>query len=65
MMKPYYDYELQVWVVRGIVQDCGHPAHMLACCNRRRYAGAKIAQARADFFAGQVLSVSAPAGKVA
>ena len=40
------DYELQVWVVDGIIQDCGHPATMRfqdrPCCNAYRLAGQKI-----------------------
>ncbi len=42
-----YDYDLQVWVVRGIVQPCGHPARMRSergpCCNQARYAGHQVA----------------------
>lgn len=33
-----FDYRLQVWVVGGIVQNCGHPASSAVCCNARRYA---------------------------
>jgi hypothetical protein len=40
------DYELQVWVVDSIIQDCGHPATMRfqdrPCCNAYRLAGQKI-----------------------
>lgn len=36
-----YDYQIQVWVLGGIVQPCGHPA--VDCgCNARRYAGQAI-----------------------
>ncbi len=35
-----FDYDLQVWVVGGIIQDCGHPASMgPECCNARKYRG--------------------------
>lgn len=41
-----YDYNLQVWVTQGIIQDCGHPAHMASrCfdyCNGRTLAGHSI-----------------------
>jgi hypothetical protein len=40
------DYELQVWVRDGIVQNCGHPAMLRfqdrPCCNAYRLAGQKI-----------------------
>jgi len=40
-----FDYELQVWIVDGIIQDCGHPrtpekGH--GCCNARRLHGRKV-----------------------
>jgi hypothetical protein len=38
-----FDYELQVWVAKGIVQCCGHPATIRlqgrSCCNTYRLAG--------------------------
>ena len=41
-----FDYKLQVWVVDGIIQNCGHPATMCfqdrPCCNAYRLAGQKI-----------------------
>jgi len=41
-----FDYELQVWVVDGIIQNCGHPVVMRhqdrPCCNAYRLAGQKI-----------------------
>jgi hypothetical protein len=41
-----FDYELQVWVVNGIIQCCGHPDTMLSpknfCCNAYRLAGRTI-----------------------
>lgn len=40
-----FNYELQVWVVDGIVQPCGHPETMKGCCNARKYAGLTIQQA--------------------
>jgi hypothetical protein len=41
-----YDYSLQVWVVDGIIQDCGHPLEMKAtgCCNACKLAGKKIVE---------------------
>ena len=41
-----FDYELQVWVVNGIIQHCGHPDTMRSpknfCCNACRLAGRSI-----------------------
>jgi hypothetical protein len=41
-----FDYELQVWVRNGIIQNCGHPAMMRTqdgpCCNAYHLAGQKI-----------------------
>jgi hypothetical protein len=41
-----FDYELQVWVVNGIIQHCGHPDRMRlqdrSCCNAYRLAGRSI-----------------------
>jgi hypothetical protein len=39
-----YDYSLQVWIVDGVIQDCGHPSEMKArgCCNAYKLAGKKI-----------------------
>jgi hypothetical protein len=41
-----FDYDLQVWVVGGIVQHCGHPQTMRLggkpCCNAFRLAGQRI-----------------------
>ena len=39
-----FDYALQVWVVDGIIQDCGHPAEMQVqeCCNAHKLAGKRI-----------------------
>lgn len=34
-----FDYELQVCVVNGIIQDCGHPKDMQCGCNARKLAG--------------------------
>ena len=47
-----YDYDLQVWVIDGIVQDCGHPARMRhrgPCCDAHLYAGMDIQQAKRAF----------------
>jgi hypothetical protein len=43
-----FDYDLQVWVVGGIVQTCGHPERMRpadgrGCCNAWRYGGEPVA----------------------
>lgn len=33
-----YDYDFQVWVINGIIQNCGHPNNMRpGCCNGDRY----------------------------
>lgn len=37
-----FDYNLQVWVIEGQVQGCGHPAHMANCCNGKKYAGQMV-----------------------
>ena len=41
-----FDYELQVCVVNGIIQHCGHPDTMRSpknfCCNAYRLAGRSI-----------------------
>jgi len=39
-----FDYALQVWVVDGIIQGCGHPAQMQAqgCCNAHKLAGKSV-----------------------
>ena len=41
-----FDYELQVWVTDGTIQNCGHPATMRfqvrPCCNAYRLAGQNI-----------------------
>jgi hypothetical protein len=41
-----FDYELQVWVLNGIIQCCGHPDAMRSpknfCCNAYRLAGQNI-----------------------
>ena len=46
-MKIEYNYELQVWVINGIVRDCGHPRsmHCEAWDNQKKYAGKQIAEA--------------------
>lgn len=40
--KNGFDYDLQVWVLNYIIQDCGHPESMRKCCNARLYAGQDI-----------------------
>ena len=43
----YYDYDLQVWVRRGHVVPCGHPATMHPhCCNGHKYGLLWIEEAR-------------------
>jgi len=45
-----YDYELQVWVMGGVVARCGHPAQMRQtgpCCNADRYQGVRLEDAQA------------------
>ena len=40
-----YDYSLEVWVVDGLVVECGHPESMRegrACCNGWEYRGMSI-----------------------
>jgi hypothetical protein len=41
-----FDYNLQVWVIGGIVQRCSHPDTMRLggkpCCNAYRFAGQRI-----------------------
>ena len=43
-----FDYNVQVWVIDGIVHGCGHPASMrpggTPCCNAYGYAGQPIAR---------------------
>ncbi len=41
-----FDYDIQVWVVNTIVQRCGHPDSMGDCCNKKKYAGLNIQEAR-------------------
>ncbi len=42
-----FDYQIQVWVVDGLIRGCAHPARMrsagVPCCNAYRYAGQPIA----------------------
>jgi len=42
-----FDYTLQVWVLEGIIQNCGHPQNMSkghGCCNARTLHGRKISE---------------------
>lgn len=42
-----FDYDLQVWVLGGVVQDCGHPSGgTRGCCNARMYSGRTLEAAR-------------------
>jgi DNA-binding transcriptional regulator YiaG len=37
-----FDYNLQIWIIRGVIQPCTHPARMRErgfCCNQNKYAG--------------------------
>lgn len=44
-----FDYDLQVWVRHGIIEDCGHPEDMNCAewCNKRKYAGRSIDNVKA------------------
>ena len=42
-----FDYDLQVWTIGGVVQECGHPQSMRpGCCNADRFKGLKVEEAR-------------------
>lgn len=41
-LKNGFDYDLQVWVENFVIQDCGHPASGINCCNGRKYATVDI-----------------------
>ncbi len=44
-----FDYDLQVWVVNGIIQACGHPwGGATDCCNAGRYAGRSLVEVIAE-----------------
>ena len=47
-----FDYDLQVWVVGGVIQRCGHPETMRLggkpCCNAYRLAGQRIVDLSRD-----------------
>ena len=44
-----YDYDLQVWVVGGLIPACGHPASMRRggrmCCRQWEFGGCTLAEA--------------------
>ena len=40
-----FDYELQVWVINGIIQNCGHPEGTCNC-NARKYKGQTLASVK-------------------
>lgn len=44
----YFDYDLQVWVMAGIVKDCAHreKAKKAGCCSSHKYAGMGVTEAR-------------------
>ena len=43
-----FDYNVQLWIVDGVVRRCGHPASMrlrgVPCCNAYRYASQPVAR---------------------
>jgi len=43
-----YNYDLQVWVINGIIAECGHPVEMkcTSWCNKKKYTGKTIEQAK-------------------
>lgn len=47
-----YDYDLQVWVKGGRIQDCGHPHGLRPNdhlgCNGHNFAGQELAKVRVD-----------------
>ena len=44
--KVEFDYGLQVWVIDGIIQNCGHPDDMRpGCCNGDKFKGMTIEEA--------------------
>ena len=48
-----FDYDLQVWVKNGIIQDCGHPEPKrdnggYFCCKASEYAGRQIKMVRSE-----------------
>ena len=42
-----FDYQLQCWVINGIIQRCGHPDLMKCGCYGRDHAGERIQDTRA------------------
>jgi hypothetical protein len=64
-----FDYALQVWVVEGVVQRCGHPRALARpgpCCPASRLAGCRIdsipgAQRRRPFASADGSSQTDPA----
>ena len=44
-----FDYDLQVWAIDGIIQDCGHPQSMRpGCCNSDKFKGMTIEEAKRE-----------------
>lgn len=41
-----FNYDLQVWTRRGLIQRCGHPESMACGCNGRKFAGMTVEVAR-------------------
>ena len=41
-----FDYDLQVWVIKGKIQRCGHPGTMQCNCYGRAYQNESIVKVR-------------------
>lgn len=41
-----FDYDLQVWVIDGVIQECGHPTNMQDVCNACKYQGKKLSDVK-------------------
>jgi len=42
-----YNYELRVWVLNGIIQNCGHPETMRpGCCNADKFQGKRLVEVK-------------------
>lgn len=54
-----FDYDLQVWVEDGLVQDCGHPRSAAFnkgkwCCNAHRFASMDLDELKAAIAEGDI-----------
>jgi len=45
-LKNGFDYDLQLWVLDYIIQDCGHPGDFGCVCNGRRLKGQDIREVK-------------------